>query len=383
VSIVVVTWNNLTFNRLCIESVLEHTQLPEYELIVVDNCSVDGTRAYLDQRAEVDPRVRVIRNDGNVGFVKAANIGLRAARGNVLVLLNNDTIVAPGWLVRLSAYATRPEVGMVGPVSNQVSGEARVPISYRTYGEYLDCARSFLERGQPREAGMLTLFCAAMRRDVYEQVGPLDERFVVGMFEDDDYSMRIREAGHVLMCADDVLVHHFGEASFGNLVPSGDYKLLFDENRSRFEEKWGVTWLSRRNRPDPVYDETRERLRSLIATETSGQDKVAIVTRGDDALLEQAGRRTCHFPSTAEGAYAGGYPKDSAEAIKQIRELSKGGCTHLVFPESSRWWLDHYEDLRSWLEGEATMVANQQGTGVIYSLSGDKHDVVTHAVSAR
>ena len=67
------------------------------------------------------------------------------------------------------------------------------------------------------------MFCLAMRRDAFERIGPLDQRFEIGMLEDDDYSLRAREAGYRVVCAEDTLVHHFGETSFGKLVAAGDY----------------------------------------------------------------------------------------------------------------------------------------------------------------
>jgi GT2 family glycosyltransferase len=92
------------------------------------------------------------------------------------------------------------------------------------------------------------MFCLAMRRDVYERVGPLDERFEVGMFEDDDYALRARHAGYRVVCAEDAFVHHFGEVSFNKLKPSGEYEQLFAANRRRFEEKWGTPWEPHRAR---------------------------------------------------------------------------------------------------------------------------------------
>jgi GT2 family glycosyltransferase len=85
---------------------------------------------------------------------------------------------------------------------------------------------------------MLGMFCVAMRREVFERVGLLDERFVVGMFEDDDYARRVRDLGYEIVCARDAFVHHWQKASF-RLLGDAEYARLFDENRQRYREKWG------------------------------------------------------------------------------------------------------------------------------------------------
>src|SRR6266446_2683225 len=100
-SIIVVTYNNLGLNRLCLESIYARTEWPDFEVIVVDNNSTDGTPEYLKQAEKTLPNLRVILNKRNLGFAAANNIGLRQATGDYLVLLNNDTIVTRGWLSTL------------------------------------------------------------------------------------------------------------------------------------------------------------------------------------------------------------------------------------------------------------------------------------------
>ena len=238
VSIVVVTFNNLVFNRLCLESVLANTVEERYEIVVVDNGSQDGTVDYLSELAQLNTHVRVLLNDKNVGFAVAANQGLAAASGEILLLLNNDTIVPPHWLTRLLKGLEDPDVGMVGPVTNRCGNEAQIDVSYSTYGDYLQCTkeRARLHRGEAQEIRMLTMFCVALRREVLEHIGLLDERFSIGLFEDEDYSMRLRSAGYKLLCLEDVLVHHFGQATIGKLAVTGDYGKLFRSNRRKFEE---------------------------------------------------------------------------------------------------------------------------------------------------
>lgn len=98
-SVVVLCCNELAYTRLCLESVLRHTR-PPYELVLVDNGSADGTPAYLDEvRTWPGPaRVEVIRNETNVGYPAGVNQALARARGDDLVLLNNDVVVTEGWL---------------------------------------------------------------------------------------------------------------------------------------------------------------------------------------------------------------------------------------------------------------------------------------------
>src|SRR5262249_47664396 len=107
--------------RLCLESVLAHTHRP-YELVLIDNGSTDGTGEYLESmKARPGPdRVVVVRNETNVGYPAGVNQGLAAARGEYVVLLNNDVVVTPGWLDRLVRCSIHdwPHVGLAGAVTN-------------------------------------------------------------------------------------------------------------------------------------------------------------------------------------------------------------------------------------------------------------------------
>jgi GT2 family glycosyltransferase len=242
-SVVVVTRDNLAFLRFCLESVLAGTEAP-CELMVVDNGSSDSTPAYLAELAHRNPNVRLIGNDSNRGFAAACNQGAALATAEVLVLLNDDTAVTRGWLGRLAAHLERPRVGMVGPTTNRTGNEAQIDTDYRTWAELVRfaAARAQQRAREAFEIPTLTMFCVAMRRALYEQVGPFDERFEIGLLEDDDYSRRVREMGYRLLCADDAFVHHFGEASFGKLVANGEYARVLEANRARFEDKWQTPW---------------------------------------------------------------------------------------------------------------------------------------------
>ena len=259
---IVVTRDNLAFLRLCLESVLAGTDRP-FELIVVDNGSSDGSPAYLARLAERNQNVRVVQNASNEGFPRACNRGGALADGDVLVLLNDDTVVTDGWLTRLAAHLERPDVGMVGPTTNRTGNEAQIDTDYRTWADLVRFAdaRAAEHAGEAFEIPALTMFCVAMRRELYGRVGPLDERFETGLLEDDDYSRRVRESGYHLLCADDAFVHHFGETSFGKLVASGEYGRVLEANRARFEEKWHEPWQPYKRRHSSRYRELTERVR--------------------------------------------------------------------------------------------------------------------------
>jgi GT2 family glycosyltransferase len=371
-SVVVVTHDNLAFTRLCLRSVLANTEDDGLELVVVDNGSGDGTPAYLARLAELDARVKVVLNGTNIGFAPACNQGLGIASGDHLVLLNNDTMVAPGWLAGLRRHLADPEVGLVGPVTNRIGNEAEIDTDYRTWGEYLDAAARRAEEhaGEWLPIATPAMFCLAMRRQAFLRLGPLDEGYEIGLLEDDDYAERARRAGYELRCADDVLVHHFGEASFGALVPSGEYARILERNQRRYAEKWGRSWQPYGRRPNPRYQREAEQVREAVKETVPSGSTVLVISRGDEELLRLNGRRAQHFPQAEDGAWAGHHPADSEEAISHLESLRERGAEFLVVPPTYLWWLRHYEGLREHLDENCEPVVADDRAGAIYRLVG-------------
>jgi GT2 family glycosyltransferase/glycosyltransferase involved in cell wall biosynthesis len=249
-SIIIPTHENLHLTRLCLDGILRSTSWPNYEIIVVDNASTDGTPAYLHDLAAHDPNLRCLFNERNEGFVRAVNQGLTAAAGDYLVLLNNDTIVTHGWLGTMIRHLEQhPDVGMVGPATNLAGNEAKINATYLNIDQMEAFAGQYTRAhaGQTRELLTLGFFCAVIPRPVLSKVGLLDERFGVGMFEDDDLSLRIRLAGYRLLCVDDAFVHHFHSATFKRFGER-EYLKVFDANRAKFEQKWSIRWTPHRYR---------------------------------------------------------------------------------------------------------------------------------------
>lgn len=234
-SIVIPTHNQLAYTEMCLASVRLFTEEP-YELLVVDNASTDGTVPFLREQRDV----RLFENPINRGFAPACNLGMAHASGDQLLLLNNDVIVTQGWLDRLSdALQSDSTLGLAGPVSNNVSGEQCIPTGYRDLTELEAFAARNAEQkpGRVERVARLVGFCLLIRRSVLDQIGYLDERFGIGMFEDDDYVQRASAAGFAATIAHDAFVHHFGSMSFRSMGFE-KAKEVFDENRRVFEAKW-------------------------------------------------------------------------------------------------------------------------------------------------
>ena len=241
VSVIVLTYNNLDFTKACLASLIERTDYGNLEIIVVDNASADDTPDFLRTFERTHSGVKIILNDQNLGFAAGNNVGLAAATGDFLVILNNDTVVTKGWALTMLRHLQRdPSIGLIGPITNNIGNEARVETTYRDVAD------------MPREAVAITLpamgvafeiqnaafFCVMLPRSTYERCGPISEEYGRGFFEDDDYCRLVEVAGLRVLCADDVFVHHHLSASFGKLNNS-EREALIAKNRALYEAKWG------------------------------------------------------------------------------------------------------------------------------------------------
>ncbi len=241
VSVVVLTHGNLALTRDCLASLERCREGVELEVIVVDNASTDGTPEFLSAWAAGRGDARVILNAANLGFAAGNNVGLAAAGGDYLVILNNDTVVTPWWAWRLVGHLrNEPAIGVIGALTNNIGNEARVATTYAS----LDAMPAQAERITRPNVGRwfalhtAAFFCVMLPRTTYERCGPLCEDYGVGMFEDDDYCRRVQQAGLVVACAEDVFVHHHLSASFDRLGEARKRE-LFETNQAIYESKWG------------------------------------------------------------------------------------------------------------------------------------------------
>ena len=240
-SIIMLTHNQLHLTLDCVEGLYRHTSAP-FELICVDNGSRDGTVPYLQSLESWRDNVRLVINDSNLGFPKGVNQGLRIARGDYIVLLSNDVVVAPYWEERMRGHLDRdPGLGIIGSSTNLCGNEAMIKETrYRSIEEMVQFAGAYTaaHHGEVEELPMLGFYCVMFRRGLLAEIGMLDERFSPGYFEDDDYCVRARRHGYKLVVARDVFVHHAHQGTFRSIISNPGN--IVEHGRREFEEKWGV-----------------------------------------------------------------------------------------------------------------------------------------------
>lgn len=249
ISVVILSYCSEALTRLCLESVLSRSRYPGLQVIVVDNGSNDGSPDYLRGLAEADDRVKIVLEEENLGFAAGNNRGIQCADGEILVLLNNDTQVFDGWLHCFVAhFAADPELGLLGPVTDNIGNEARIPILGGADLAAVARDRADEHRGQRFVTDTLAFFCVAIPRVVIDDVGLLDEGFGLGFFEDDDYCRRVRATGRRIAIADDLFIHHELSASFDRRN-NPEHRALFERSRAYYESKWGP-WQPHRYRSE-------------------------------------------------------------------------------------------------------------------------------------
>jgi GT2 family glycosyltransferase len=241
VSIVIPCVGMLDYTKLCVPSVLRHSRAP-YELIFLDIGSLDGTAEYLaGLRDGLHNRVRVeiCRAATDLNIAAAVEDALRAARGEYICLLNNDTVVTLKWLDALTGLAQLvPSHGMVGPMSNHAPQAQRVDtVPYRLGprkgarpGEPLvdvSAVEGFARdhhgemRGKWIEVDALGGFCLLIRRELLERIRPALAQWTdLSLFDTDIAGKKARQEGYKLVVCRDLFIHHFGTRTFAHGAPA-------------------------------------------------------------------------------------------------------------------------------------------------------------------
>ncbi len=233
-SVIVINWNGEAFLKSCLTALLTEIGYQD-EILVVDNNSTDKSVELLCSHF---PDVELICSSHNLGYAGGANVGMEAARGDVLVLLNPDVRVHKGWMDELKDALQDQRVGVVGckllyPGGERIQHAGGVidwptaQPNHRGYGQndegQWDC------RG---DVDYVTGAALALRRTMLDRVGFFDEGFYPAYFEEVDYCTRVRRAGYRVLYVPKAVATHFEHASLE--TRSYRYHRLFHRNRLRF-----------------------------------------------------------------------------------------------------------------------------------------------------
>jgi GT2 family glycosyltransferase len=238
ISIIIPAWNQYEMTRECITAIRETTQ--DCEIVLVDNGSDPPfTKPYT---GFID--FTIIRNEENLGFPVAVNQGIRASKGDTIVLLNNDVIVTEGWSEKL--LAALQKYSIVGPMTSDCAGTQRAQIGVYEDKESLNkAAGEWAEHygGHIQEVRWVIGFCMAFPKSLVEEIGYFDESLWPCCGEEIDFCLRAGGAGHRIGIVYDCYVHHEMSVTFKAMEPEISYRDIIFRNEKHLEKKWGKDWI--------------------------------------------------------------------------------------------------------------------------------------------
>ena len=222
VSIIILNYNGLRFVERCIRSVLS-TDYPNFEVIFVDNKSTDGSPELVEKLFGEEKRLKIVKNEKNLGFSGGNNRGIRIARGDYIVLLNNDTEVRPDWLKQIIAVMEkRDDIGIAQPVILYMDSDNII----QTLGNNIDSILMVVKsvgKGKKFPAEKLckmikTSFpmgaCIVLKRSLLKKIGLFDEKFFI--YHDDIYwGLLTWLSGHKVATILTSVIYHYGRATIG------------------------------------------------------------------------------------------------------------------------------------------------------------------------
>lgn len=252
VSIIIPAYNHLAHTAACLASIAETRCDSTIEVIVVDDASGDETP---DQLADL-PGLRFLRNDENLGFIGSCNRGAKAAKGEYVLFLNNDTQVTDGWLdALLDTFDQRPDAGLVGArlvypdgTLQECGGIVFSDGSGWNYGRGDDPDRP--EYQPLREVDYCSGACIMLRRGLFDSLGGFDRHYAPAYYEDTDLAFKVREAGLRVFVQPRATIVHFEGVTSGTDLASGA-KRYQAVNREKFLERWREAL---KRQPAPIVD---------------------------------------------------------------------------------------------------------------------------------
>jgi len=236
ISLIIPVYNALSLTAHCLESVFKYTPNDheiQTDIIVVNDGSDQHVTEYLEKIQEEHSNYKVINNSSNLGFVKTCNRGFKEADGEIIVLLNSDTIVTPGYIEKIiRCFDSDKTIGAASPISSDSAFFAiPLPPGYDIF-EMSTMVEVLSEERYP-EAITPEGFCLCIRKKVMDEIGYFDEIFGIGYCEESDFSMRVQAHGYRTVCIDNLYIFHKRMGTFG--FQRGE---LYKKNRKIFDQRW-------------------------------------------------------------------------------------------------------------------------------------------------
>lgn len=248
VSLIIPTRDKVEFLRTCITSILEKTTYPHYEIIVMDNNSVEAeTFAYFDELRRSD-RIRVLPHPHPFNYSAINNEAVRHAQGAILGLVNNDIeVITPEWLTEMVSWAQQERIGCVGAKLSYGDDTIQHAGVILGIGGVANHAHRFLHRTAPGYFGRavvpqnlsaVTAACLLVRKDVYLEVDGLDEERLKVAFNDVDFCLKVREAGYLNVWTPFAELYHHESKSRG-AEDTPEKQARFRGEVETMMERWG------------------------------------------------------------------------------------------------------------------------------------------------
>lgn len=236
IAIIIPVYNALDDVKRCINSIFKHANFDFTSVIAVDDCSREDTAEYLRETAEnSNGKLKLVRNEENLGFVQSCNRGLSSVDADIYVLLNSDTEIPQNFCERIiKCFESDSNIGVASPIA---SHSCRYYIAKPLNMAFEDVDNKILETNTPKYPAIPSAegFCFCIRKEVIEKIGMLDLAYGKGYCEEVDFSYRAIKAGFRCALIDNMYVYHRRNCSFG----AEQRKECIAINTSVFKERWG------------------------------------------------------------------------------------------------------------------------------------------------
>ncbi|NBJ92277.1 glycosyltransferase family 2 protein [Parablautia muri] len=248
ISILIANKDHVPDLKRCVSSILEKSTYENFEIIVIENNSVEKeTFAYYEELKEND-KIKVVNYEGTFNYSAVNNFGAKQAEGDYLLLLNNDTqVITVNWIEEMLMYAQRKDVGVVGAklyYGDKTIQHAGVVLglgAHRTaghshYGQHRDNLGYMGRLCYAQNVSAVTGACLLVAKTLFEETGGLDESFVVSL-NDIDFCLKLREKGYLNVFTPFAELYHFESMSRG-ADDSGERAQRYNQESERFRKKW-------------------------------------------------------------------------------------------------------------------------------------------------